>query len=297
VSIALIGVLVKIIMDLVSSKITIKQFLFNLLSFISPIYFFYMILWGLAYHRLPLEKLMRLDSSKLAKNEVISLTNTLIDSANFYRKNISNTSIQNYTFDKVFDKAPLGFQRLSSQYSYLKYTVPSIKKASGSYLLAYMGTSGVYLFPTGEANVNTLNRIYDAPYTTSHEMAHQLGIASEDEANFVAYLACKNHPDTLFRYSAYYSTVFRFINRIGRYDSLAAKQLYNRLIPEVIGDRKNEIEVWKQFQNPFEKYIISNIYDLFLKSNGVEDGSNSYDRVIELMVSERRKLGVLKKTK
>jgi hypothetical protein len=49
-----------------------------------------------------------------------------------------------------------------------------------------MGFSG-YLFT--EAQVNYIGPMYSFPMTTNHEMAHQMGFASETECNFIGFLA------------------------------------------------------------------------------------------------------------
>ena len=66
-----------------------------------------------------------------------------------------------------------------------------------------MGFSG-YLNPiTNEAQVDGLIPEFKFPTTASHEAAHQIGYAAENEANFIGFLAASHHPDTYFRYSGY----------------------------------------------------------------------------------------------
>ncbi len=257
-------------------------------------YLFFMLSWGLAYHKKPLERILNLNTKNIQNQEVIALCNELIDSANVTRARVSESILKELTLEKVFELSPIGYENLKTRYSFLDYTTPSVKKATGSSLLAYMSTSGVYMFPSGEANVNTINVIYDAPYVTTHEMAHQLGFASEEEANYLAYLACKNNPNTVFQYSAYYGTVFRALNKVWEIDSTYSKSLFDKLSPAVKADREKEILVWKKFRNPIQQYVVSPFYDLFLKSNGQEQGSRSYDLVIDLMVAERRRLSMKK---
>ena len=271
-----------------NKKRTFKRLFINILAYFSPLYLFFMLSWGLAYHKMPIEKLMNLNRENISNREVINLCEALVDSVNIARKRLHENDIEKTSIETVFDKAPEAYENLAIRYPFLTYKNPSIKKAAGSTLLSYMSTSGVYMFPTGEANVNDLGMIYDLPFVTTHEMAHQLGFASEDEANYLAYLACKNHPDPLFRYSAYYGTTFRALGKVWEIDSVYSKRLYNLLTPQVRGDYEKEKNHWKQFQNPIERYIVSPFYDLFLRSNGVEQGSRSYDLVIELLVAERR---------
>ena len=40
------------------------------------------------------------------------------------------------------------------------------------------------------------------PYVVSHEIAHQLGSAKEDEANLVGYLTALNSDNVQFKYAA-----------------------------------------------------------------------------------------------
>ena len=288
-SVWLIVYLAKALYLIVKKKLKFRTFIYNSMAILSPIYFFYMLTWGLAYHKKPLEKLLNLDSKNIQDSEILELSKVLVDSANSTRARISQTQIDKLSFQEIFEKAPFGYQKLKEKYSFLNYEMPSIKKASGSNLLSYMSTSGIYMFPTGEANVNANNMLYDAPYVTTHEMAHQLGFASEEEASYLAFLACKNNPDPVFQYSAYYGTVFRALNKVWEIDSTYSKSLFEKLSPAVKADLEKEKAVWKKFRNPIQKYIVSPFYDLFLKSNGQEQGSRSYDLVVELMVAERRR--------
>ena len=288
--ILLFFLIIKTIFDLKKRRSTFKLVFINFLAYLSPLYLFYMLSWGLAYHKKPLVELLHLNTKNIKDKEVIALCKELVDSTNSTRSRINERQLGELTFEKIFALSTVGYDTLSRKYDFLDYHTPSIKQAVGSNLLAYMSTSGVYMFPTGEANVNTINMIYDAPYVTTHEMAHQLGFASEEEANYVAFLACVNHPNPVFQYSAYYGTVFRALNKVWEIDSTYSKSLYEKLSPAVIADREKERQVWRQFRNPIQQYVVSPFYDLFLRSNGQEQGSRSYDLVIDLMVAERRKM-------
>lgn len=293
-SVALIWWLFKSLNLIYKRRLNFKQFLINILAFLSPVYLFYMLTWGLAYHKKPLDELMNLNKANISDSEIIALTESLIERTNASRKIVNQDSLENFTLEKVFKQAPLGYHQLSSKFPFLSYQNSSLKKATGSTLLAYMSTSGIYMFPTGEANINTHNVLYEAPFVCSHEMAHQLGFASEDEANFLAYLACKNHPNPIFRYSANYGLVFRTLNKVWEIDSTLSKRLFKKLDPLVIKDIDKEKVVWKKFRNPIQKYIIAPFYDLFLKSNGIKEGARSYDLVVDLLVAEKRKMAKIK---
>lgn len=277
----------KNIYQLYRSKKYFKSFAFQLLGGLSVLYFIYMLTWGLAYHKVPIEELMHLNKENITDQELIQLCEDLVEETNVSRRALNAEMIKAASLSSTFQKAPEGYQQLD--YPFINYTAPSIKKAVGSDLLSYMSTSGIYMFLSGEANVNANNLAIDVPYVASHEMAHQMGFASEDEASFLGYLACKNHPDPVFRYSGNYGVVYRAIHKVWEIDSTLSKSYYNKLDTLVKQDFEAERAIWKRFKNPVQVYVVSPFYDLFLKSNGQEEGSRSYDLVIELLVAERRK--------
>lgn len=51
------------------------------------------------------------------------------------------------------------------------------------------------------------------PATIAHEMAHQRGIASEDECNFLAVLTCATSGNAVYEYSGYLMGFVHFKQR------------------------------------------------------------------------------------
>ena len=61
-----------------------------------------------------------------------------------------------------------------------------------------------YLNPlTLESHVNKNIPAFNYITTAAHEMAHQLGIAAENEANFIAFYTSINNPDPFIKFSGY----------------------------------------------------------------------------------------------
>ena len=56
--------------------------------------------------------------------------------------------------------------------------------------LLYVGSDGIFIPVTGEANVPANCAVATQEFNMCHEAAHRLGIAAEEEANFAAFLAC-----------------------------------------------------------------------------------------------------------
>ena len=82
--------------------------------------------------------------------------------------------------------------------------------------------------PTPSA-ANTTVPLFVQPFTTCHEIGHQLGYAKENEANFAGYLSAKSSQSALFRYSVYFDLYSYSRYYLYAQDSVAAKKLSNAL--------------------------------------------------------------------
>jgi hypothetical protein len=123
-------------------------------------------------------------------------------------------------------------------------------------------------------------------------MAHQLGYAKEEEANFVGYLAAAASSDTLFHYSTYLD-LFVFANReVYVVDSVSAKAAARLLLPEVKSDIREWREFIKKHKNPFEPIILW-MYGNYLKANRQPKGMFSYNEVIIDLIAYYKKYGTL----
>ena len=286
-SLFLIYFLVRNIYLILKKRKSLKNYLLQVFNWLSPIYFFFMITWGILYYRQPITTLLGYDTSPVTTEELKQLCEDLVEQTNETRSKLQDSEIDETTNSTIFLKAPQGFT--NTGLSYLNYSDPSIKMATGSVLLAYMGTGGIYTFWSGEANVNKVQAIHDLPEVALHEMAHQMGFASEDEASYIAWLVGKNHPDKLFRYSANYNVTWRALGQLWRLDSTYANLLYSKLDSSVYRDLEVSRKRWKPYKNLVQEYVVRPFYGFFLKANGQEEGIMAYDRVVDLIVFERRK--------
>jgi Protein of unknown function (DUF3810) len=261
----------------------------QLFASISILYFVYLLHWGFLYNRTPLPDLLGFEKSETSVADLDSLCHELVLKTNEKRSKISDNQLLDTNFEQVFEKSKAAYQQYYITNSLFGLANPNLKKAAGSTFLSYLSTAGIYNFLSAEANVNTNSLSFELPFIATHELAHQAGFASEDEANYIAYITCKNSSDPIFQYSANYGVVFRAINLLGLKDSTAAKSYASKLNNQVRADRMREKTEWEKYRNPFQKYIAGPFYDLFLKSNGEIDGANSYDKVIDLILAEKRK--------
>ena len=284
---ALLIFLIRTIRKMIRGEKSLKNVLLSLLAWSSPVFFFYIVTWGLLYYRQPVSTLLEYDTSPTTVEELRALCADLVERTNHTRRKLTDSSVYAVSPAGLLQKAPQAY--LDTSLPFLEYHTPSVKLATGSGLLATLGTSGIYTFWTGEANVNRVNSNVDLPAVALHEMAHQMGFASEDEASYIAWRAGKDYPDPLFQYSACYNVVWRSLRRLWSVDSTYAQTLYSRLDSAVYRDAEIDNARWAPYRNRMQKYVISPFYNLFLKANGREYGIMSYDRVVDLIIYERRK--------
>ena len=152
------------------------------------------------------------------------------------------------------------------------------------------GFLGYYNPFTGEAQLNLTMPRFLIPYVTCHEMAHQLGYASESEASFVGYLAAAKSTDLVFQYSAYFD-MFNYANHeLFIRDSAAARDNYTHLDTLVKTDVGEVKAYWQKSDNMIEP-VIRLFYDRYLKANQQIKGVKSYNEVVGWMIAYYKKYG------
>jgi hypothetical protein len=265
------------------------------------IYIGFNFLWGLNYDRAGIQYQLQLPKQQYCKEDVVELTNKIIDKVNACRRQIKDTLIQQKSFDEIFREADNDYQIVSAQFNFLRYKNHSIKNSLFSSFGNYFGFTGYYNPFSGEAQVRSdILRIL-IPYITCHEMAHQLGYASESEANFVGYLAASSSSDIYFQYSVYLD-LFSYAQseEIKQYfldrDTKGLKDVLlqnrNNLDSLVKKDRKEIRDFFFKRENSISP-IVSSAYDQYLKMNKQSAGIDSYNEVIGWLLAYQRKYGKL----
>ena len=91
--------------------------------------------------------------------------------------------------EEILADSPYVYDALEQQFPFLAFDDTGVKGMYFSRLMSIIDFTGFYCPYTGEANVNVDSPACLLPSTAAHEMAHQRGIASEQECNFLAVLA------------------------------------------------------------------------------------------------------------
>jgi hypothetical protein len=270
----------------------LQKFILNLIAVAGIIYFSFLFLWGFNYNRVKLDVLLNLNAAAPTQQELIALCEDLIKQANSLRIELDENRVGaiKLPYDKkvALEVADKGFENASLHYPDLdgKYGKP--KGLLFSKAMCYTGITG-FIFPfTGEANVNMA--IPDSIFlcTVTHEMAHQRGFAREDEANYIAYITCINHPDPYFQYSGTLMALSYSMSALNKTDSSKYNELKSYFSKGVTNDLNFNKEFWSYYSGPIEK-VSDKINDTYLKANKQKGGIKSYSGVVDLLIADYRK--------
>lgn len=273
----------------------LKLRLFKFGALLSILYFLFHFLWGMNYHRNSLFDTLSLEQKEYTVENLIDLSKDLINKTSSIHYEITQNDTVKVTIDKnkedILQGVSFGYSSLSENYPNLKYSKKSVKKSLFSLPLTYMGFSG-YLNPfTIEAQVDYLVPKHSLPMITSHEVAHQLGYASESEANFIGYLAAAKHPDLYYKYSANLMAMRYAVAATYGKDSIIGKQLIDSIPKGIIKNIRESQEFWSSYQNKAEPFF-KLFYDNYLKANQQKDGIKGYSKMVGLLVAYREKNGL-----
>lgn len=267
-------------------KATVHWFA-DVFSALALVYFAFHLFWGMNYYRLPLHKSLGLEADYNTE-QLMAVTNKLIEKTNILHFKITKNDTLKvdipYSKNKILKMAADGYKGLKEEFPHLAYHPQSVKKSLFSYPLTYMGFSG-YLNPmTNEAQVDGLIPVYKFPTTASHEIAHQLGYAAENEANFIGCLAAINNDDIYFEYAGYAFALRFCLNEIYKRDEALYDKTVAHVNKGVLENYKEVRTFWESYQNPAEP-VFKKTYSSYLKANKQDKGMESYSYVVALFVN------------
>lgn len=269
-------------------KIDFKKTFFKTGAVLSILFFFFHLNWGLNYLRIPLFERLDFKKTEYTDVELIKFTEKLIMKVNGIHSSITKNDsiiIENpLNISELKNNAAASYLNLEKINTEFKYTNTSIKSSTFSVPLTYMGFAG-YVSPlTNEAQVNYLIPKNNYPATACHEIAHQLGIASEKEANFVGYLAATNSDNIYFNYSGYLMALRYSLFEVFRKQPEKFEALKLTLNKGVLKDIQQSQNFWRSYQNWSEQFF-KIFYDSYLKANKQKHGIDGYNKVVLLLIN------------
>jgi hypothetical protein len=255
------------------------------------VYVVFNVLWGLNYSRQGIAQQVDIREQPYTLEDVVQLTQALQKRLNSLAATADTSS--RYEMDqnsKLFQKAIAVYWGAEKSYPFLKYTYPSFKPSLYSGIGQYIGFTGYYNPFSGEAQIKTSIPVFLKPFVAAHEIAHQLGYAKENEANFVAFLASRESGDVHFLYSTYYN-VYQYAYREMVYrDSTLGSAFKKKLHPQVVRDNETLKAYFISTRNRLEP-LFARFYNQYLKWNRQESGLKSYNEVVALLIAYGKKWG------
>lgn len=269
-------------------RIYIVRAISAVLSVAAGVYFCFSVGFAPGYRGSPLSEKMGLERRDVSPEELYTVTLTVIEEVNSICENVEynpdGSSYMPFSLNELSDKLCVSYKELSGDLTFIKTFSSDVKPIVISRLMTYTHISGIYSFFTGEANLNTNYPDYVNVYTAAHEMAHQRGISREDEANFVAFLVCKDSDDSYIRYSAYLNMYEYLSNALYSADYELWEDAYFRLSSAARG----ELDAYSDFFDEYRQSTVSDVSDTlnnaYLESQGTA-GTKSYGMVVDLAVA------------
>ncbi len=270
-------------------------------GFVSFAALFYMICHGANYYRHTAAQLLQLDMTARTAEELeevcIMLTEGAKQAETELTRDENGCAVLSEDLYTTLSRAGSGYNAIIKDYPWLWTSVWRQKPVMLSYLWSYTGITGMYFPFYAENNVNIEQPDYSIPFTAAHESAHSRGIAFEDECNFFAFLSCINSEYPEYRYAGYMQALLYCKNALYEADRQlwqAADSLMSDGMRADFAANNAYINKFKYTppENPDDEPSVAQVWsaagainNTFITVQGVEDGSQSYARVVQLILS------------
>ena len=299
-----VGVIIALIISVILTfrrsvdKVRVIRRLIAVISIFSLAVSLYAFTLGIGYHSTALSKKLGLDSSEPINTD--SLKSTLIilkDKAEQSLDGIefdeNGASICPMSISEISSKICRAYDVIAAEYKGLRLNNfnSTAKVAISSRALLGLQITGVYSFFTGEANVSIVYPDYTIPFTIAHELAHQRGISRENEANFMAFLACIYADDAYLNYCGYMNMLEYVASSLNKVSPEIRKEIYAGLDPRIKGEMRAYSDFYYKNRNELLADISHFFNDNYLKLQGTE-GIVSYGLVTELCVEYYNNTGL-----
>ena len=242
----------------------------------------------IGYNRQPFSAYSGLTLDTYTKEELFATTLEVIEQVNLYSEQIELDADGLCAEDPdMRADAVAAMNKLGEKYEVLKTYYPQPKPVILSEAMSYCNIAGIYFPFTVEANYNNHMTADSKGFTVCHELSHLSGFIREDEANLIAFLACRESDSSYLNYCGYLGTLVYLLNACypmcedGQY-----AELYGMLSPQVRKQLAFRGKYWDKYRETVTAKASSAINDTYLKANNQTDGEKSYGRVVDLMIAD-----------
>ena len=261
----------------------------GLLSVLFSLYSLFVLTLAPGYQSSTLDQKMGLKREAVSADELYATAEILRDQIDAELDEIvfrnGTFSVMPYSLDEMNEKLNDAYEVAAKQYDFIQNFRSHIKYVMLSEPMSYTHITGVYSFYTGEANLNVNFPDYSLPYTAAHELAHQRGIAREEEANFVAFLVCMKSDDPYIRYSGYVNVLEYVMSSLNQASTSKYHAFYGTLDYRVRFEFVAQSNFFNQYRDSVASNVSSTVNNAYLQSQGQTAGINSYGLVVDLTVA------------
>ena len=259
-----------------------------LLSVLSIFLSTFVLCLGTGYKGKTLDQKLGLSAEAVESEELSDSTKYLIEKINSLAPQVlfgdDGFSVMPYSFEEMNKKLIEAYDSFSADNDFIINFDSRLKPVMISEAMSYAHIAGIYSFFTGESNINVNMPDYTLPYTAAHELAHQRGVAREDEANMVAFLVCIRSDDPYIQYSAYLNMYEYVASALQKADYDEYKLVSRKLDLAVYNEEVAYSEFFKKYKQSVTSKVTGTVNDAYLKAQGTA-GRQSYGMVVDLTVA------------
>lgn len=255
------------------------------------------------YHCSSFAQLNDIPTEQHTKAELEALGDKLVAEINQLSQEVQRDDEGKFVLTADLDKtAQVAMGNLGDEFENLGGYYVKPKGIMCSFFMSQLDLMGIYFPFSMEANYNRDMYKAKLPDTVCHELAHTKGYIQEDEANFIAFMACDRSDNVEYRYSGYLAALTEVRGKIFDYASDNKKVDFdNSICDEVWADIEANWDYWRSVDEAqdtvFDSEAVGEISDKAMESslklNGVEDGKKSYGRMVDLMLNYFKDKGEL----
>ena len=250
------------------------------------------------YRGTPLDEKLEIKTEKIDKYDLYNTTVYLIGEINKLSPEIEydseGFSVMPYSISDMNDKLIDAYGAFAADHGFINNFYSRLKPVLLSEAMSYAHITGIYTYFTGESNINVGFPDYTIPYTAAHELAHQRGIAREDEANMIAFLVSLCSDDVYIRYCAYVNMYEYMANALYKADKDLFSHTYRMLNSSVRCEQAAYSAFFEKYSESVTSQVSGTVNDIYLQSQGTE-GAKSYGMVVDLTVAYLKNLGKIEK--
>lgn len=253
----------------------------------SILFFMLTVLCSVNYYRDEFSKVAGFEVREHSTEELKELCVSLAEEVNTASRQIERDADGNLILpDHIAEESVKAMEHLGEEYEALGGYYPRPKKVLFSDVMSYQSLMGLYSAFTLESMYNGDMMAYNIPDTMCHELSHMKGFMREDEANFIAYLACRESGNPILQYSGAMNAFVYATNQLyADAGSDAYSEIFSLVDEEPISELGKNDAFWSQFEGPV-KEVSKAANDIYLKANDQKDGMKSYGRMVDLLLAE-----------